>query len=355
MSSPGALSHDRARILVIRRDNIGDLVLTTPLLAALRRRFPQAWLGALVNSYNAPVLERNPNVDAVIAYTKLKHLGSKGGGEGGAFAALASRLASLARLRLSGLDYVVLAAPTFSERLLNLARWLAPRRIVGFSDGSRAARRLDLSVPLSQAQGLHEVERVFLLAAHFGIAEPIPPLTLVPDPGEVRRAPQADVAIHISARRPAQRWPAERFVSLIERIDAPRVTLLWSPGAADHPQHPGDDAKAAEIARRCGARARPYRTERLAELIGALAAAERAILSDGGAMHLAAALGKPMVALFGDSPVDHWRPWGVRHELVRPASRNLADLTVDEVLDAWRRLSEKPLSSVPGCTPAPSA
>jgi len=334
------------RILVIRRDNIGDLVLTTPLLAALRGRFPEAWLGALVNSYNAPVLERNPHLDAVIAYTKLKHLGSKGG----AVTALASRLASLARLRLGGLDYVVLAAPSFSERVLNLARWLAPRRIVGFSDGSRAARHLDLSVPLSQAQGLHEVERVFLLAAHFGIAEPIPPLTLVADPEEVRKAPQADVAIHISARRPAQRWPAERFVSLIERIDAPRVTLLWSPGAADHPQHPGDDAKAAEIARRCGARVQPYRTARLAELIGALAAADRAILSDGGALHVAAALGKPMVALFGDSPVDHWRPWGVRHELVRPASRNLADLTVDEVLDAWRRLSERRAS-----IPAPNA
>ena len=339
------------RILVIRRDNIGDLALTTPLFAALRRRFPKAWLGALVNSYNAPVLERNPHLDAVISYTKLKHLG----GEGGAIAALASRLASLARLRLSGLDYVVLAAPSFSERLLRLASWLSPRRILGFSDGSRAARRLDLSVPLSQAQGLHEVERVFLLAAHLGIREPIPPLTLVPDPEEVHKAPRADVAIHISARRPAQRWPAERFVSLIERLDAKRVTLLWSPGAADHPQHPGDDAKAADIAQRCGARVQPYRTERLAELVGALAASERAILSDGGALHLAAALGKPMVALFGDSPVEQWRPWGVRHELVRPASRNVADLTVEEVLEAWRKLSAEPLSSVPGSIQAPSA
>ena len=62
------------KILVIRRDNIGDLVCTTPLLAALRRAKPGAWIGALVNSYNAPVLERNPDVDAVIPYRKLKHL-----------------------------------------------------------------------------------------------------------------------------------------------------------------------------------------------------------------------------------------------------------------------------------------
>ncbi len=51
------------RILVIRRDNIGDLLCTTPLLSALRRRFPEAWIGALVNSYTAPVLAGNPDVE----------------------------------------------------------------------------------------------------------------------------------------------------------------------------------------------------------------------------------------------------------------------------------------------------
>ena len=62
------------KILVVRRDNIGDLICTTPFFAALRRRHPEAWIGALVNSYNAPVLDRNPDIDEVFAYQKLKHL-----------------------------------------------------------------------------------------------------------------------------------------------------------------------------------------------------------------------------------------------------------------------------------------
>src|SRR5262249_46468920 len=49
-----------SRILVVRRDNIGDLVCATPLLAALRRQFPGAHIAALVNSYNAAVLAGNP-------------------------------------------------------------------------------------------------------------------------------------------------------------------------------------------------------------------------------------------------------------------------------------------------------
>ena len=63
-------STETPNILVIRRDNIGDLVCTTPLITALRQRFPKAWIGALVNSYNARVLDGNPDQDEVFIYTK---------------------------------------------------------------------------------------------------------------------------------------------------------------------------------------------------------------------------------------------------------------------------------------------
>ncbi|HMG60523.1 MAG TPA: hypothetical protein VK583_12390, partial [Burkholderiales bacterium] len=67
----------RPRILVIRRDNIGDLVCTTPLIFALRERFPLAHIAALVNTYNEPVLSGNAAIDAVYAYEKGKHRGEK--------------------------------------------------------------------------------------------------------------------------------------------------------------------------------------------------------------------------------------------------------------------------------------
>lgn len=93
------------RILVIRRDNIGDLVCTTPLLAALRRRYPSGYLAALVNSYNAAVLDGNPDLDAVHVYTKLKH---RGRGEN-RLGIVAQRLQLLARLRAERFEYVILA------------------------------------------------------------------------------------------------------------------------------------------------------------------------------------------------------------------------------------------------------
>jgi ADP-heptose:LPS heptosyltransferase len=334
------------RLLVIRRDNIGDLVCTTPLIAALRQRFPRAWIGALVNSYNAPVLEGNPDLDEVIAYRKLKHLGRSDS----AIAALRERIASMWRLRRLRLDCAILATPDFNPRTVRLARWLAPKALVGFSDGSARAQKLDFSVPLSKVTGCHEVERVFALGAHLGIAGSIPPLRLVADPAEVAKASAAfgpheglRVAVHISARRPAQRWPAERFAALIEQIHARHgaaAMLLWSPGPADHPQHPGDDSKASQVAEMLSGKAPAicYRTGELGELAGGLAACHMVVCSDGGALHMAAALRKPVVCLFGDSPPERWGPWGVPHRVVRASTGNVLDTPVETVFLAFTEL-----------------
>ena len=333
------------RILVVRRDNIGDLVCTTPLFSALRRRYPRAWIGALVNSYNAAVLDRNPDLDRVVVYTKLKHLDP---GQS-ALGVLARRVGDLWRLRRRRLDCVVLATPLVVPRTFALARALAPARIVGFSDET-----------LSQVADLHEVERIWALAAHLGIDAPIPPLTVVPDPRLAAQALDAfglsrekfKVAVQISARRPAQQWPAERFAELVQRLDAlgAAAMLLWSPGPADHPRHPGDDDKAAAVAERLAGKAPlvAYRTPRLPELIGALAACDAAITSDGGAMHLAAALQKPIVCFFGDVAPEQWRPWGVPHRVLRPQSRNVADISVDQTIAAFRELAAQASGSAAG-------
>jgi len=84
--------------------------------------------------------------------------------------------------------------------------------------------------------------------------------------------------------------------------------------------------------------AQPLPTPDLRTLVAALSIANRVICPDGGAMHLAAALGKPVLALFGDSPVDRWRPWGVPHRIARSASGDLADLPLREVLNAFVEL-----------------
>ncbi|MEO8145661.1 MAG: glycosyltransferase family 9 protein, partial [Betaproteobacteria bacterium] len=118
------------------------------------------------------------------------------------------------------------------------------------------------------------------------------------------------------------------------------VMLLWAPGEKENPRHPGDDAMAAELLRLAGSAAVvPVPTADLTTLIAALSLADRVVCPDGGAMHLAAALGKPVVALFGDSPVSRWHPWGVAHRVLQPESRDLADLALEPVLEAFEALA----------------
>jgi len=58
-------------------------------------------------------------------------------------------------------------------------------------------------------------------------------------------------------------------------------------------------------------------------------------------MHLAAGLGKPIVCLFGNSDAGRWHPWGVPYELIQPDSRDVAEVTVDELYAAIERLEAR--------------
>ena len=312
------------QVLVIRRDNIGDLVCTTPLLAALRKQYPQAWIGVLANSYNAPVLQGNADLDAVFCYRKLKHVD---GGWREKWRALVERWQMLWRLRRRRLDLVILAAGDNDLRARALADWITPARIL-----ASTAPRPDQ----------HEVVRVFSVARALGIVGPIPALKLVA-PVVTPCNAKAVIAIHISARRLRQRWPVDSFVSLISRLQhelGVKVVLLWSPGSDSDRLHPGDDEKAQEILRQLPenfvCQATP--TQTLSALMSALSACDAMICSDGGAMHIAAGLGKPVVCLFGDSPPERWRPWAVPHRVLQSTSGDAADIAVGQVLQALSSL-----------------
>ena len=166
------------RILFLRRENIGDLILTTPLFHALREQLPDAYLAALVNSYNAPVLAGNGDLDQVFVYTKGKHAGSL-------IAAIGARFAQarlLLRLRAMRFDDVVLAEPTYTPRNIRTAGFILghPRfpgrrsgtRIIGFEHDDGQSAGLDVIASKSEMDGLHMAQIIMRLAKPFGIVEP---------------------------------------------------------------------------------------------------------------------------------------------------------------------------------------
>lgn len=321
------------RILVVRRDNIGDLVCTTPLLRGLRARHPGAWIGLLGNSYNAPVLQGHPDLDQVLAYTKLKHRGG-----GGLLGNLLDRARLVSGLRREPLDWLLLPG---AQRPEGMMRALRATRVV-FADGVRP--------------GEHEVERVFRMGRELGVEGEPPACSIAVDAARAAAlraslgitAGTRVIGLHISARKPSQRWPVARHVALVDRLLAAspdaRVLLFWSPGSAADALHPGDDEAASRL--RAGVadpgRLLPVPTRTLPDLVAGLSLCDALVCSDGGAMHVAAALGKPIVCLFGQSDASRWRPWGVPHRLLQPESRNVADVSVDAVDAALAGLQALP-------------
>ncbi len=344
------MPQEHPKIIVIRRDNIGDLVCTTPLFTALRARFPAARICALVNSYNVEVLSGNPDVDAIYAYTKAKH---RPAGKS-VLGVYLDRVKLFAALRRERFDYAIIGGARFLPRALGLARMIRPRHIIGFTEaGKRGARHIDMGIPYTLPMPMHETEDIFRLLAPLGITGTPPGLRVIADAAESARARLAldrllpatpTIGIHISARKVSQRWPSDSFVQLIRALHAnhgARFMLFWSPGAEDNPLHPGDDNKAAEIMR--GLQGIPilaFPTHTLTALIGGLAVCDFVICSDGGAMHLAAALGKPIVCFFGKSDAVRWHPWGVPHNVLQTPSREAADITPQDALSAFERLTK---------------
>jgi ADP-heptose:LPS heptosyltransferase len=326
--------------LVIRRDNIGDLVCTTPLLAALRSSFPRSWIGALVNSYTAPVLENNPDIDEVLSYDKAKHRS----GDQSLLSVYWSRVRQIYRLRQRRIDYVLLAAPARQESAERMARLIRPRHVVGFA-GQGELIDVAATAPTTV---VHQVERTFSLLRALNIEGLPPPLKVVPASSLKERAAsrlpanRPVVGLHLSAREADRRWPLAHFAGFARRLraDGACVLVTWAPGDSRNPRFPGDDSLAQSFLDDVGREGMvALATADLAELIAALSICDQVVCSDGGPVHLAAALGKPVLALFGHEDARLWHPWGVPFELLQKPSRRAQDITVDEVWSAWRRLS----------------
>lgn len=318
------------KILVIRRDNIGDLVCTTPLIMTLRQHYPQAAIYALVNDYNVDVLDGHPALDGVFAYTKLKH--RKPGDS--VLAVVWRKLKTYLALRRIGFDYAIVAGSGYPKNGVRLARAAKPRHIISFvpQDGGFDAA-IDCPLPFHAADVFrHEVECMADLLQPLGIRAAPGPLSLppvvMPEALAPRFAacPRPVVALHISARESSRVWDVAQFCRLIAVLLQQEVELLvlWAPGPADDARHPGDDEKMHYIRSQFpqAERLSFYPTRSVKQLMGAFSCADVVVCSDGGGLHLAAGVGASVVGLFEhlEKKTRHWYPWQVPHRVLTSGS-----------------------------------
>ncbi|MBF0557488.1 MAG: glycosyltransferase family 9 protein [Nitrospirae bacterium] len=293
-----------------------------------------------MNSYNADVISGNPDLNDVYVYEKAKHAVGKS-----KFSVWLDNLKVFCRIRKERYD-VAIACGSYSPTLAKYAFMTGARLKIGYAN--KDAPGLFLNNPVSPLSGTaHEVMSVFNLLGPLGIHDGPGKLILVPDGQELRKfqeyrintlkdSGKPVIAIAISARLRANKWPVEKFMALIDQIlsqNSAYVLLLWAPGSESNLTFPGDDESAERICSHFGGRIAAYPTHSLKALIAAIAGSDIVVTLDTGSLHMAAAMGKVTIALMTKGKSLTWYPWKTE-SIVLTADNNVEDIQVNDVLGA---------------------
>jgi lipopolysaccharide heptosyltransferase I len=291
------------RVLLVRLGALGDLVHALPFAAALRAAHPDARIDWLVDVRYRALLDLVPIV------TERFTLDTR------AFSGPTSPIAVIRRLRLASYDIAFDAQGLIKSALL--ARVSGAARVVGFAKPAlrEPAAGLFYSESIDPGTATHVVAKTASLLRAIGIEPPAPaawqfPLELKPSPvpactrellGIDRGAPF--VLINPGAAWPNKRWPPERFAALAREVQTRcgmKSAVLWGPG---------EETMAAQIARASAGAAEMAPATTLTDAIALAREAHVVVSGDTGPTHLAAAVGTPIVGIYGPTDPARNGPW----------------------------------------------
>jgi heptosyltransferase-3 len=301
------------RLAVFKLRNIGDVLMATPVLRALREKFPAARISVIVNSGTEAMLAGNPHVDEVLVYRRKD-------AARGIVRRLVDEIQFVRDLRRRRFDLTI----SFTEG--DRAAWYslacgAPVRI-GFVKGKAHPRAYTHRVHAPRGMRLHEVEKHFQLLREAGLPLPPPGPLCLELPDHVRAWAHAELATlrpaHVVHVHPVSRWlwkcwDSRAMAEVIDWLQTERHTrVIVTTGPA-----PRELEHAREIVALCRTAPLFYPGNLSLTQIAALSAESDGYFGvDTAPMHMAAAVGAPVVALFGPTSEKNWGPWTPRGQVL---------------------------------------
>jgi len=344
--SSSALAH--SRILLIKPSSLGDIVHTLPVVSAIKTQWPGSHLTWLVKRQWAELVEQVDGVDRVWTVDPT----------------VSSWLKEAQALRAERFDLAIDLQGLFRSAIL--ARLSGAPNRIGFANGREGSPWFYTHrVPVLNLD-VHAVDRYLLVAAALGIAPPQKPRfpfkvskgdQLAAQELFQRKGSSIDrpwVAINVGARWPTKRWPLTSFAAVADLLyESHRDPVVVIGSAEDRVyvkelralmQHPCIDLS-GEVPLRC--------------LPALLSKAAVMITNDSGPMHIAAACGIPVVAMFGPTSETRTGPYGTGHHVLTrqvscspcfsrvcrhdPEMECLERITPSHVVEAVRPLLAKPI------------
>ena len=279
------------RIMVRMPNWIGDAVMATPALMAVRTTFPEARIVVVANPLVAELFSFHPDCDQIIRFDKnSSHHGFRGFWQ------------FCRSLRGERFDLAILLQNAIEAAVMALLAGI-PRR-AGYRTDGRGVLLTHGVAAVDKKHGLHHVDYYLRMLSQLGIEDGSGRLSLALTPDEKSRAADqlgsgAWVAVNPGASYgAAKRWIPERFAAVADRLAAEfgvRIVLTGGPGETEI----GRDIEQAMQSAPLNLIGRTS----VRELMATLAHCRLVVTNDSGPMHIAAAFGVPIVAVFG--PTDH--------------------------------------------------
>lgn len=296
---------------------IGDVLMMTPALAALRAHYPQARITAVVNDFTAPMLENSPHLHHVWTYQR------KGGGSG-FWARLRSELALARKVRWAGFDLTLDFTGGDRSAIYSLLSGAGTRLAHAKSRGPLRPQYWAYTDRVVRSEVvMHQVQLHLELLRPLGITVAEPRLVLRLTEAERAWARQQRsatagpvVVAHLVANWLFKCWDDAKAAQVIDWLQREKGAEVWfTCGPA-----PAELARARAILARCQTRPRLWLGDLTLRQLAALIGAADAFLGvDTAPMHMAAALGTPLVALFGPTQPAIWKPWAMQSVVLRGA------------------------------------
>jgi len=323
-------------VLIIRLRSLGDTVLLTPALSALHAWRPDLRLSVLLEPAFAQILEGNPAVAETLVLR----------------GSLETVLAM--RRRKFAVAYNQHAGP---RSALLTAACGAPLRVCWHNRQYRFAYNVEVppfDIFFQRSYG-HTVENDMIQFYGTGLPQgPIPASRVYPQPDAVAAIAQQLAARGIAPGKPYavlrpgasssdKRWPVEHFAWLARWLREEKgIATVVNLG-------PGDQEIAAATRQALAPEDVLLDSLDLRHLVALLADTRLFVGNDSGPTHIASALQRPVVVIFGASNSTHWAPWQTRHRLIHHTGAQSSILTVtrEEVRDACDSLLAEARGAIP--------
>ena len=298
------------RILLLRLERIGDLLMALPGIAAVRHFAPNAEIDLVVGSWNAEL------ASAIPAATRVIQLDAEWLAREGQGLRMPALLRTAASWRVRRYDLAINFEPDIRSNLVlaaSGARWTAGYRSAG--GGALLNQALEYDPAEHTADNARR-----LVSAVFGAAAPAAvPLLDIPEIERKRaktilgNASRPVVAMHVNGGRAVKQWDPVRFAAVAQRLVASRAaTIVFTGAPADGPL-----IAQATATLPAGSFIDASKDVGLLTLAALLEQADVMVTGDTGPMHVAAAVGTPIVAVFGPSDPRRYAPRGALDTVVR--------------------------------------